>query len=76
MKNAYLKLLDIASRIVGHGKRFSREIAERVKRGNLSVLRKAKKRLDETIPRARQVLRQIRERVACGNTQEYLLNPA
>jgi IS5 family transposase len=69
MQNAYLKLLDISSRVVGQAKKFSREIAGRVKRGNLSVLRKAKKQLDEMIPRVQQVMRQTRERVVRGNTQ-------
>ena len=69
MKNAYLKLLDITSRVAGQAEKFSREIAGRVKRGNLSVLHKAKKQLDEMIPRVQQVLRQTRERVLRGNTQ-------
>ncbi|HEY7615914.1 MAG TPA: ISNCY family transposase, partial [Terriglobales bacterium] len=38
MKKAYLQLLEIASRVTGQAKRFSREIAGRIKRGNLSVL--------------------------------------
>src|SRR5437867_7390730 len=38
MKNAYVKLLEITSRVVGQAKKFSREIAGGVKRGNLSVL--------------------------------------
>jgi hypothetical protein len=42
MKTAYLKLLDIASRVVGQAKKFSGEIAGSVKQGNLSVLHKAK----------------------------------
>jgi len=69
MKNAYVKLLDITSRVAGQAKKFSHEIAERVKQGNLSVLHKAKKQLDEMIPRVQQVLRQTRERVLRGNTQ-------
>jgi IS5 family transposase len=69
MQNAYRKLLDITSRVVGQAKKFSREIAGRVKRGNLSVLHQAKKQLDEMIPRVQQVLRQTRERVLRGNTQ-------
>jgi IS5 family transposase len=69
MKNTYIKLLDITSRVVGQAKKFSREIAERVKRGNRSVLHKAKQQLDEMIPRVQQVLRQTRERVLRGNTQ-------
>src|SRR6202158_4288076 len=69
MKNAYLKLLEITSRVAGQAKKFSSEIAGRVKRGNLSVLHKAKQQLDEMIPRVQQVLRQTRERVLRGNTQ-------
>ena len=61
MKKAYLQLLGIISRVAGQAKKFSCEIAGRVKRGNLSVLHKAKKQLDEMIPRVQQVLR--------GNTQ-------
>src|SRR5437764_1388663 len=41
----------------------------RVKGGNLSVLHKSKRQLDEMIPRVQQVLRQTRERVLRGNTQ-------
>jgi IS5 family transposase len=69
MKNAYLKLLEITSRVVGQAGKFSCEIAGRIKRGNRSVLHKARKQLDEMIPRVRQVLRQTRERVLRGNTQ-------
>src|SRR5260370_23650919 len=69
MKNAYVRLLEITSRVGGQAKKFSSEIAEGVKRGNLSVLHKAKKQLDEMIPRVQQVLRQTRERVLRGNTQ-------
>ncbi|HEY6372356.1 MAG TPA: ISNCY family transposase [Candidatus Sulfotelmatobacter sp.] len=69
MKKAYLQLLEITSRVTGQAKKFSREIAGRVKRGNLSVLHKAKEQLDEMIPRVQQVLRQTRERVLRGNTK-------
>ena len=69
MKNAYVKLVDVTSRVVGQAKRFAREIAGGVKQGNLSVLHKAQKQLDEMIPRVQQVLRQTRERVLRGNTQ-------
>src|SRR5689334_7915831 len=57
MKNAYLQLLEITSRVAGQAKKFSTEIAGRIKRGNLSVLHKAKKQLDEIVPRVQQVLR-------------------
>ena len=69
MKKAYLQLLEITSRVAGQAKKFSAEIAGRIKRGNLSVLRKAKKQLEEMIPRVQQVLRQTRERVLRGNTK-------
>jgi transposase, IS5 family len=69
MNTAYVQLLEITSRVAGQAKKFSREIAERVKRGNLSVLHKAKKQLDEMVPRVQQVLHQTRERVLRGNTK-------
>jgi len=69
MKNAYVQLLEITSRVTGQAKKFSSEIAAGVKQGNLSVLHKAKEQLDEMIPRVQQVLRQTRERVLRGNTQ-------
>jgi transposase, IS5 family len=69
MKKAYLQLLEITSRVTGQAKKFSSEIAIRVKHGNLSVMHKAKKQLDEMIPRVQQVLRQTRERVLRGNTK-------
>lgn len=69
MKKAYVSLVEITSRVVGQAKKFSREIAEGVKQGNLSVLHKAQQQLDEMVPRVQQVLRQTRERVFRGNTQ-------
>jgi IS5 family transposase len=68
LQKSYVKLLEATSRVVGQAKRFSREIAERVKRGNRAVLGKARKQLDEMIPRVQQVIRQTRERVLRGNT--------
>lgn len=69
LEQAYVALLDATSRVVGQAKTFSREIAERVKRGNRKLLAKAKRQLDEMIPRVQQVLRQTRERVLHGNTR-------
>ena len=69
MKKAYRQLLEITSRVVGQAKKFSCEIARRVKRGNLSALHKAKKQLEQMIPRIQQVMRQTRERVLRGNTR-------
>jgi IS5 family transposase len=69
MKKAYLQLLEITSRVAGQARKFSREIASRVKQGNLSVMHKARTQLDEMILRVQQVLRQTRERVLRGNTK-------
>ena len=69
MKAAYLKLIAITSRVVGDAKKFAREIAAGVKKGNRKILRKAKRELEQMIPRVKQVLRQTRERVVRGNTK-------
>jgi transposase, IS5 family len=69
LKQSYIKLLDAASRVVGQAKKFSLAIAGRIKRGNRAVLQRARKQLDEMIPRVQQVLRQTRERVLKGNTR-------
>jgi IS5 family transposase len=69
MKAAYGKLLEATSRVVGQAKKFSDEIAGRVKKGPRVVLQKAKQQLDEMIPRVQQVMRQTRERVMRGNTK-------
>ncbi len=47
MKEAYLKLIDLTSRVVGDAKKFAREIADGTKKGNRKVLRNAKKQLDQ-----------------------------
>ena len=69
IKVAYSKLLDATSRVVGQAKKFSAEIAGKVKKGQRVVLQKAKQQLDEMIPRVQQVMRQARERVLGGNTR-------
>jgi transposase, IS5 family len=69
MKRAYVALLEATSRVVGQAKKFSREIAEGVKRGNRKLLRRAKNQLDTMIPRVQQVLRQTRQRVLHDNTR-------
>jgi IS5 family transposase len=69
MKKAYLRLIAITSRVVGDAKKFAREIAAGVKKGNRKILRKAKRELEQMIPRVQQVLRQTRERVVRGNTK-------
>lgn len=67
-KQSYLKLLEATARVVGHAKKFSREIAERVQRGNRAVLPRARKQLDAMVPRVQQVIRQTRARVLEGDT--------
>jgi transposase, IS5 family len=69
LKQAYVALLEATSRVVGQAKTFSQEIAEGVKRGNRKLLGRAKRQLDEMIPRVQQVLRQARQRVLHGNTR-------
>jgi IS5 family transposase len=69
LRQSYIRLLDATSRVVGQAKRFSLEIGGRIKRGNRAVLQRARKQLDEMIPRVQQVLRQTRERVLKGNTR-------
>ena len=69
LKQAYAALLESTSRVVGQAKKFSREIAGGIKRGNRKLLRRARLRLDEMIPRVQQVLRQTRQRVMQGNTR-------
>jgi len=69
LKAAYRCLLSSVTRVVGQAKRFSSEIASRIKRGNRTVLRKARRQLDEMIPRVQQVIRQTRQRVMGGDTR-------
>jgi transposase, IS5 family len=66
---AYGKLLETTSRVVGQAKKFSAEIASKVKRGPRKVVQKARRQLDEMIPRVQQVLRQTRQRVLGGDTR-------
>ena len=69
MKKAYLQLLEITSRVTGQAKKFAHAMAGRIQRGHRAAWHKAKKQLDQMIPRVQQVLRQTRERVLRGNTQ-------
>jgi IS5 family transposase len=56
MKVAYGKLLEATSRVVGQAKKFSAEIAGKVKKGQRVILQKAKRQPDEMIPRVQQLL--------------------
>ena len=69
LQQAYVGLLQATSRVVGQAKKFSQEIADGVKRGNRKLLKKAKRLLDEMIPRVQQVMRQARQRVLYDNTR-------
>jgi IS5 family transposase len=69
MKAAYGRLLEATSRVVGQARKFSSEIANRLRQDEQAALRKAKQQLDEMIPRVRQVMKQTRERVLKGNTR-------
>ena len=66
---AYGKLLEISSRVAGQAKKFSAEIASKIKHGSRKVLQKAKRQLDEMVPRVEQVMRQTRQRVLHGDTR-------
>jgi IS5 family transposase len=69
LRDAYTRLLSSVTRVVGQAKTFSSEIASRIKRGNRTVLRKARRQLDEMIPRVQQVIRQTRQRIMGGDTR-------
>lgn len=69
LKTAYGRLLGSVTRVVGQAKQFSAEIASKVKRGNRAVLQKARRQLEQMIPRLRQVIRQTRQRIIGGDTR-------
>jgi len=69
MKVAYGKLLEATSRVVGQAKKFSAGLAGKAETAGRVVLQKAKKQLDEMIPRVQQVMKQARARVLHGNTR-------
>ncbi len=69
LKAGYGSLLASVTRVVGQARRFSAEIASRIKRGNRAVLRKARRQLDQMIPLVQQVVRQTRQRIMGGDTR-------
>jgi transposase, IS5 family len=69
LKTAYGELLELTGRVVGQAQKFSEQLASRVKRGNRTLLRRAKKKLDQMIPLVRQVMQQTRQRVFGGDTR-------
>ena len=73
LKEGYRKLLNSTSRVVGQAKRFSREIADGVKRSR-SILKQValnglRQQLESMLPLVRQVIQQTRERIFHGNTR-------
>ena len=72
LKQMYQKLLAATGRVVAQAQRFAGEVAAGVKRGSSLmeqvVLEARRQYLETMIPRARQVMRQARERIVKGNT--------
>jgi IS5 family transposase len=73
LKLAYGKLLNSTSRVVGQAKRFSKEIAEGVKRSTdilqQLALEGLRHEIDAMAPRVKQVMKQTRDRIFRGNTR-------
>ena len=73
LKLAYGKLLNSTSRVVGQAKRFSKEIAEGVKRSTdilqQLALEGLRHEIDAMAPRVKQVMEQTRDRIFRGNTR-------
>jgi IS5 family transposase len=72
LQQAYQKLLAATGRVVAQAQRFAREVAVGAKRGGSAfaqaLLEANRQYLETMIPRARQVMRQARERIIKGNT--------
>jgi IS5 family transposase len=73
LKLAYRKLLDATGRVVGQAKRFSKEIAEGVKRSTdfmqQAALEGLRQEIDTLLPRVKQVIQQTKARVFGGDTR-------
>ena len=73
LKQAYGKLLDATSRVVGQARRFSVEIAQGLKRSTdilqQAVLDGLRKEIDTMLPRVQQVIQQTRTRIFGGETR-------
>jgi len=73
LNQAYGKLLNATSRVVGQAKRFSKEIAQGVKR-SADILQQAaleglRKEIDTMLPRVQQVMQQTKTRIFGGETR-------
>ena len=70
LKLAYGKLLNSTNRVVGQAKRFSKEIAEGVKRSTdilqQLALEGLRHEIDAMAPRVKQVMKQTRDRIFRG----------
>jgi len=73
LKRAYANLLDATSRVVGQAKRFSKEIAQGVKRSTDVVMQLGleglRQEIDAMVPRVKQVMKQTRARIFRGDTR-------
>ncbi len=73
MQQSYRRLMEITARVVGQAKRFTREIAEGIKRGadplEQACIEGDRMYLETMIPLVRQVLRQTSQRIDHGNTR-------
>ena len=73
LKRAYRELLNSTSRVVGQAKRFSKEIAEGVKRSTdvmqQLALEGLRDQLDAMVPLVKQVMKQTRARILRGDTR-------
>jgi len=71
LKRAYSQLLNSTSRVVGQARRFSKEIADGVKRStnvlHQLALEGLRQQLDAMVPRVKQVMKQTRARIFRGN---------
>src|SRR5437016_3271922 len=72
LNRSYGKLLNATSRVVGQAKRFSKEIAGGTKRAR-NVLKQLaleglRQELDAMVPLIKQVMKQTRARIFCGDT--------
>ena len=73
LKRTYARLLGSTSRVVGQARRFSREIAEGIKRSTDVAAQLAldglRQEINEMLPRVQQVMRQARARIFGGETR-------
>jgi IS5 family transposase len=73
LKEAYRKLLDSTSRVVGQAKKFAQEVAEGVKHAADPLKQLAldglREQIETMVPRVKQVMKQTRARIFRGDTR-------